>query len=51
MTDILYLHFTKARYLTPPREIIAVYFENHTKQTNAFCGQNEVLLNVKPSGT
>ena len=29
------------------REIIAVCSQIHTKHTNALCGQNVVLLNVK----
>jgi hypothetical protein len=29
------------------REIIAFYFENHTKPINILCGQNADLLNVK----
>jgi hypothetical protein len=32
------------------REIIAVYYENHTKPTNTLCGQNKELLNVIGSG-
>jgi len=33
------------------REIIAVCSQIHTKPINTLCGQNVVLLNVKPSGT
>jgi len=33
------------------REIIAVCSRIHTKHTNTLCGQNVVLLNVKPDGT
>jgi hypothetical protein len=32
-------------------EIIAVYFENHTKPINILCEQNADLLNVKVGGT
>jgi hypothetical protein len=38
---------TKINLLILFREIIAVYFENHTKQINTLCGQNEELLIVK----
>ena len=33
------------------REMIAAYSEIHTKHVNTLCGQNGVLLSVKPSGT
>jgi len=29
------------------REIIAVWFQTHTKHINTLCGQNVELLNVK----
>jgi hypothetical protein len=29
------------------KEIIAVYFQIHTKHINTLCGQNVELLNVK----
>jgi len=32
-------------------EIIAVCYEIHKNYVNAFCGQNEELLNVKPGST
>jgi hypothetical protein len=40
-----------ARQLILYREIIALCYEIHTKQTNTLCGQNVELLNVKPGGT
>ena len=33
------------------REIIVVSSQIHTKHKNTLCGQNTVLLNVKPGGT
>ena len=33
------------------REIIAVFSQIHTKHINTLCGQNVVLVNVKPGGT
>jgi len=33
------------------REIIAVYFQIHTKHINIVGGQKVELLNVKPGGT
>jgi len=33
------------------REIIAVCSDIYTKHTNALCGENVELLNVKPGGT
>jgi hypothetical protein len=33
------------------KEMIAVYFENHTKPINTLCGQNVELLIVKAGGT
>jgi hypothetical protein len=32
------------------REILAVYFENHTELVNALCGQNSELLVLKAGG-
>jgi hypothetical protein len=32
------------------REVIAVYFENHTKNINGLCEQNAGLLNAKEGG-
>jgi hypothetical protein len=32
-------------------EIIAVYYENHTKSINAFCVHDAELLNIKVGGT
>jgi len=32
------------------REIIALFSEIHTKQTNTLCGQNVELVNIKPVG-
>jgi hypothetical protein len=33
------------------KETTAVYFRNRKKPTNALCGQNSELLNVKTGGT
>jgi hypothetical protein len=33
------------------REIIAVYYENHTEHINTFCGQNAEFRHVKLYGT
>ena len=33
------------------RDTVAVWSEIHIKHTNALCGQNVVVLNVKPGGT
>jgi hypothetical protein len=46
-------HFTitKINWLTLFKEIIAAYFENHTKPMNTFCEQNAELLIVKAIGT
>jgi hypothetical protein len=33
------------------KEIIAVYYENHTKLISTLCGQNAELVNVKACGT
>ena len=33
------------------KEIIAVWFQIHTKHINILCGQNVELLNVEPGGT
>jgi hypothetical protein len=42
---------TKTNWLTLFREAIAVYCENHTKHTNAICGQNAEFYCVKAHGT
>jgi hypothetical protein len=42
---------TKISWLMLFREIIAVYFENHTNEINTLCGQKTELLNVKAGGT
>jgi hypothetical protein len=46
-------HFTitKINWLMLFKEIIAVYWENHTKPINALCGHNAELLIVKAGGT
>jgi hypothetical protein len=44
------LHY-KEKPLILLREIIAVYFENHTKHTNTLCLQNEEICNVKSGDT
>jgi hypothetical protein len=36
-----YVSATKPNRLMLFREIIAVYFENHTKHRNTLCGQND----------
>jgi hypothetical protein len=33
------------------KEIIAVYYDNHTEPTNTLCGQNEYFLIIKAGGT
>jgi hypothetical protein len=33
------------------REIIAAYYENHTKPVNTLCEQNAELLTIKVGGT
>jgi hypothetical protein len=45
-------HFTitKIKWLTLFKEIIAVYYENHTKPENTLCGQNGELLVIKADG-
>jgi hypothetical protein len=42
---------TEISWLTLFLEIIAVYFENHTKHINTLCEQNGDLLSVKVGGT
>jgi hypothetical protein len=42
---------TKINQLMLFKEIIDVYTENHTKQTNTLCGQNSEFLIVKAGGT
>jgi hypothetical protein len=32
------------------KEVIALYFEDHTKPIDKLCGQNAELLNVKAGG-
>jgi hypothetical protein len=46
-------HFTttKINWLMLFGEIITVYFENHTKPINKFCGQNAELIIAKAGGT
>jgi hypothetical protein len=46
-----YFFFTNISWLITFSEIIAVYFESHTKPINTFCGQNGELLNVKAGVT
>jgi hypothetical protein len=42
----------KINWLMQFKEIIAVYFErSYDKPTNALCGQNAELLNIKADGT
>jgi hypothetical protein len=38
---------TTINWLTLYKEIITVYYENHTKHINTPCGNNAVLLIVK----
>jgi hypothetical protein len=47
----LHLSITKISWLMLFKEIIAVYFENHTKATYTFSGQNTELLIVKAGDT
>jgi hypothetical protein len=41
---------TKTNRLILLREIIAVYYENHTEHINTLCGQNVDFLNLKARG-
>jgi hypothetical protein len=42
---------TTVNWLMIFKEIIDVYFENHKKYLNTFCGPNAELLNMKAGGT
>jgi hypothetical protein len=42
---------TKINHLMPFREMIAVYYENLTKQINTICGSNVDLFIVREGGT
>jgi hypothetical protein len=45
-----HVSITKINWLILFKEIIAVYYENHTKHINTLCGQNIGLMNVKNGG-
>jgi hypothetical protein len=53
--EILKSHTTllhsKIKWLTLFKEMVAVYFEDHTEPRNTLCGQNAEFLNVKAGGT
>jgi hypothetical protein len=44
-------YITRINWLTLFNEIIAAYFEYHTKPINTIYWQNKELINVKTSGT
>jgi hypothetical protein len=49
--EIRYVSATKPNRLMLCREIIAVYWENHTIHTNIFCERNAEFWYVKGGGT
>jgi hypothetical protein len=48
--DTGYVSSTKTNQLILFREKVTVYCENHTKPTNALCGQNAEFYYVKADG-
>jgi hypothetical protein len=42
---------TTISWLMLLREMIAVYYDNHTKHIHTLCGQNAEVMNVKLGGT
>jgi hypothetical protein len=46
-----YVFATKPSRLVLFRQTVAVYYENHTENTNTFCGQNAEFYYVKAGGT